>query len=73
MPPRLTLEKAFATIYDKFKIPFVFLIDEWDSIFRMHKNDKNGQNEYLGFLRYILKDKAYVALDYATGILPVKK
>lgn len=73
MPPCLTFEKAFATIYDKFKIPFVFLIDEWDSIFRMHKNDKNGQNEYLGFLRDILKDKAYVALDYATGILPVKK
>ena len=73
MPPRLTLEKAFATIYDKFKIPFVFLIDEWDSVFRMHKNDKNGQTEYLEFLRDMLKDKAYVALDYATGILPVKK
>ncbi len=73
MPPRVTLEKAFATIYNKTQIPFVFIIDEWDCIFRIYKNNKEGHEKYLNFLRNILKEQPYVALDYATGILPVKK
>ncbi len=54
-------------------IPFVFIIDEWDCIFRIFKTDVEGQTKYLSFMRNLLKDKPYVALDYATGILPVKK
>lgn len=54
-------------------IPFVFIIDEWDCIFRIFKTDVEGQIKYLSFMRNLLKDKPYVALDYATGILPVKK
>ncbi len=55
------------------EVPFIFIIDEWDCIFRIHQNDKNAQKEYLDFLRNILKDKSYVALAYMTGILPIKK
>ena len=53
--------------------PFVILIDEWDCLFREYKQNVDAQKAYLDFLRAWLKDKAYVALAYMTGILPVKK
>ena len=73
MPPRITLEKALATIFNQTRIPFVFIIDEWDCVFRVFKSDTEGQSRYLGFLRNLLKEQPYVALNYATGIFPVKK
>ncbi|MBQ3160491.1 MAG: AAA family ATPase [Oscillospiraceae bacterium] len=73
MPPRITLEKALATIFNQTRIPFVFIIDEWDCVFRAFKSDTEGQSKYLGFLRDLLKEQPYVALNYATGIFPVKK
>ncbi|SFQ25353.1 PD-(D/E)XK nuclease superfamily protein [Butyrivibrio proteoclasticus] len=51
----------------------VFVIDEWDAVFRECKEDKEGQIHYLDFLRDMLKDKDYIALAYMTGILPIKK
>ena len=51
----------------------VVVIDEWDAFFRERKDDKEGQKEYLDFLRDLLKDNAHVALAYMTGILPIKK
>ena len=53
--------------------PFVLVIDEWDAVFRIRKEDKTGQREYLDFLRDWMKDKPYIALAYMTGILPIKK
>ncbi|MBO7673676.1 MAG: AAA family ATPase [Atopobiaceae bacterium] len=52
---------------------FVIVIDEWDAVFCQRQNDKDGQREFLDFLRDWLKDKPYVALAYMTGILPIKK
>ena len=52
---------------------FVFIIDEWDCVFREKKNNIDTQTKYLDFLRMLLKDKAYVKLAYMTGILPIKK
>lgn len=60
-------------VYYECKIPFVFIIDEWDCIFRENKNSISEQEVYLDFLRNLLKDKSYVALAYMTGILPIKK
>ena len=60
-------------VFDEKQVPFVFIIDEWDCIFREHKNDSLAQTEYLNFLRDLLKNKSYVALAYMTGILPIKK
>ena len=57
----------------KEKIPFVILIDEWDCVFREHRDDRDAQEKYLDFIRDWLKDKSYVALAYMTGILPIKK
>lgn len=54
-------------------IPFIFIIDEWDCVFRELKDDKEAQKKYLDFLRDILKNKSYLALAYMTGILPIKK
>ena len=60
-------------VYNTKHVPFVFIIDEWDCVFREHKDDTASQKEYLDFLRNLLKDRNYVALAYMTGILPIKK
>jgi len=60
-------------IFAQKQTAFIILIDEWDCIFREFSEDKRAQEKYLEFLRKWLKDKAYVALAYMTGILPIKK
>ena len=72
-PRRENLIKVIAAIFSQTNIPFIFIIDEWDCIFRVHKSDENSQTKYLNFLRTLLKDQSYVALAYMTGILPIKK
>jgi len=72
-PKRQNLIKIIAAIFSQTNIPFIFVIDEWDCIFRVHKNDLESQKKYLDFLRNLLKDQSYVALEYMTGILPIKK
>ncbi|WP_286151961.1 AAA family ATPase [Sporofaciens musculi] len=52
---------------------FIFIIDEWDCIFRIAKNDIKAQKNYLDFLQDLFKDRLYVNLAYMTGILPIKK
>ena len=61
------------TIFSEKRIPFIFIIDEWDCVFREHKDDETAQRDYLIFLRDLLKDQSYVAFTYMTGILPIKK
>ena len=67
------LPSVLEDIYNAVHVKFVFVIDEWDCIFRRNKNDTESQTLYLDFLRSLLKDKVYVALAYMTGILPIKK
>ncbi|GHU62047.1 ATPase AAA [Clostridia bacterium] len=52
---------------------FVVIIDEWDCIFRVHRDRKEAQDKYLDFLRNFMKDNTAIALAYMTGILPIKK
>lgn len=52
---------------------FIFLIDEWDCVFRFHKREDEEQRLFLSFMKLLLKDKSYVELAYITGILPIKK
>ena len=52
---------------------FIFIIDEWDCVFRVARNRKEAQKAYLDFLRGLFKDSEYVELAYMTGILPIKK
>ena len=67
------LMSVLAEVFNEKRVPFIFIIDEWDCVFREYKNDTEGQIQYLDFLRRILKDQSYVALAYMTGILPIKK
>ncbi|MCD7745416.1 MAG: ATP-binding protein [Lachnospiraceae bacterium] len=67
------LIRSLKDVFAKYRVPFIFIIDEWDCIFRTHKNDEEAQKKYLDFLRNLLKDQSYVALAYMTGILPIKK
>lgn len=52
---------------------FIFVIDEWDCVFRVAKERQEKQEEYLEFLRGLFKGQSYVDLAYLTGILPIKK
>ena len=73
MPRRITLVNVLDKAYAKYKVPFIFIIDEWDCVFREHKDNETAQRDYLIFLRDLLKNQSYVALTYMTGILPIKK
>ena len=73
IPQKAKLPKILQLLYIEYKIPFVFIIDEWDCVYRFFKDNDEENKKYLDFLRALLKDKSYVALNYATGILPVKK
>lgn len=70
------LSGALASVYARNQEPeagFLFIIDEWDCIFREMRADETVQKAYLDFLRDLLKDRTYVKLAYMTGILPIKK
>lgn len=54
-------------------IRFIFLLDEWDYIFHRDFVSELDKMTYLEFLSNLLKGKAYVALAYMTGILPIAK
>ena len=60
-------------VYVETNTRFIFVIDEWDCIFREYAQNKESQKIYLDFLRNLLKDKPYIELAYMTGILPIKK
>jgi len=60
-------------VYDYTGKGFIFIIDEWDCVFRIAKEHKGKQKEYLDFLRGLFKGAEYVDLAYMTGILPIKK
>lgn len=65
----------FKTISDMFSATnekFIFIFDEWDYIFNNNLFEEH-QNDFLEFLRNLLKDQPYVALAYMTGVLPIKK
>jgi len=67
------LSDAMEVLFKLSGIPIIFIIDEWDCIFREHQRNKTAQKAYLDFLRNLLKDRKYIALTYMTGILPIKK
>lgn len=67
------LIQTIEDVYAENNQQFVIVIDEWDAVFREFPEDKEGQKNYLDFLRDLFKDKNYVALAYMTGILPIKK
>jgi hypothetical protein len=67
---------AISHVYQKTGKQFVFVIDEWDALFREFPNDTGEQDAYINFLRSLFKNSSVgpsIALAYMTGILPIKK
>ncbi|MCD8018368.1 MAG: AAA family ATPase, partial [Clostridiales bacterium] len=71
------LGMALYSVVSKGNAKFVFVIDEWDALFREFKDDKQLQKNYILFLRHLFKNKdltpKIIAAAYMTGILPIKK
>lgn len=70
------LPTALASVYaadTREEKGFVFILDEWDCIFREAQHDTKAQKVYLDFPKDLFKDRTYVSVAYMTGILPVKK
>lgn len=51
---------------------FIFIIDERDCVFRLAKERKEIQKNYLDFLRGLFKGVEYVDPEYMTGVLLIK-
>lgn len=60
-------------IFEQKQQKFIFIIDEWDAVFHMSFMTERDKNDYLLFLKSLLKSKVYVELAYMTGILPISK
>ncbi|OUM58856.1 hypothetical protein PIROE2DRAFT_21319 [Piromyces sp. E2] len=52
---------------------FVIIIDEWDYIISSMIFTHEERNNYISFLKDLIKDQAYVAFVYMTGIIPIAK
>ena len=70
------LLKALSTLRNHLNTQFIFIMDEWDLIYRDYRNDTKLQEDFIKLLRGLFKSdggKACFALAYLTGILPIKK
>lgn len=52
---------------------FIFILDEWDSVFYEDFMTDKEKCLYIKFLKGLLKDQPYVSLAYLTGVLPIAK
>ena len=71
-----SLASALEVIYKYTGEPFIFIMDEWDLIYREYRNESELQEKFIELLRGLFKSKsgqACFALAYLTGILPIKK
>lgn len=67
LPVSNSLPDLFNNIFSTTGEQFIFIIDEWDCIFREKQESEEGHLLYLDFLRNLLKDRSYVLLCYMTG------
>ena len=51
------LDEVLMEIYHKNDVGFIFIVDEWDCVFRHKRISKNDQEAYLDFLRLLFKEK----------------
>lgn len=65
--------EAFDMVFSRLGKRFVFVMDEWDSMFHNSIFTQEDQAKFLQFLKLLLKSKGYVELAYMTGILPIAK
>ncbi|MCD7717103.1 MAG: ATP-binding protein [Lachnospiraceae bacterium] len=66
--------EALSAVFNEYNgEKFVFVIDEWDCIFHKDFLKKDEKQEFIDFLAGLIKNQAYVAMTYMTGILPIAK
>ena len=68
----MSLWDILAKIFQKTNRKFMFIMDEWDAVFHMPLISQKERQEYLLFLKNLLKDQVYVELLY-DRILPIAK
>ena len=70
------LYKALIALNKDLNAQFIFIMDEWDLIYRDFRDELQLQENFIKLLRALFKAKdgqACFALAYLTGILPIKK
>ena len=70
------LLEALSNLRNDLNAQFIFIMDEWDLIYRDYRNDTQLQEDFIDLLRGLFKSdggQACFALAYLTGILPIKK
>lgn len=73
---RKPLAETLAEINSRTGEQFIFIIDEWDALFREAKGNVAVQTEYVNLLRSLFKEDLsvrFTKLAYITGIFPIKK
>ena len=77
--PELEIEKQAAVwdvlsvIFNRTGHKFIFVMDEWDAVFHMSFVTERDRENFLLFLKLLLKGQSYVELAYMTGVLPIAK
>ena len=66
-------DDSLSTLFYASGDKFIFIMDEWDSIFYKDFMQEKDKKAYLEFLKGLLKDQPYVELAYMTGVLPIAK
>ncbi len=69
----LSMSDILIQVHQKYNDSFIFIIDEWDYIFNNNLFSTEDRENFLQFLKDLLKDKPYVELAYMTGVLPIAK
>ena len=77
-PDRLEKDKSYSLpeAISSLKKRFVFIIDEWDFVFRQYPDNKKLQEDFIELLRALFKDRSRQSLAelvYMTGILPIAR
>ncbi len=75
-PREGTIREAIAKIGKETGDRFIFLIDEWDVVYRERENDRELCDGYTELLRNLFKSSdvsSMIDLVYMTGILPIRR
>ena len=70
------LLEALSALQTDLNAQFIFIMDEWDLVYREYRYDETLQKAFINLLKDLFKsDDGYAcfALAYLTGILPIKK
>ena len=70
------LLEAIMAITQDLNTKFIFIMDEWDLVYREYRNDECLQKKFIKLLKNLFKSddgQKCFALAYLTGILPIKK